>query len=47
MRVPAGSFNGFANLTFRQNQLTVEYRDLTNTWLLMEQREVSNGQLTG
>jgi Calcineurin-like phosphoesterase len=45
-KITAG-YNGFANLTFRGNQLTIEYRDLKNTQLLTERWEVNNGVLTG
>jgi Calcineurin-like phosphoesterase len=40
-------YNGFANLTFRGNQVTIEYRDLKNSLLLTENWQVLNGNLTG
>lgn len=40
-------FNGFANLLFQGNRLSVEYRDVQNNPLLSEQWEVTNGRLAG
>lgn len=40
-------YNGFVNLTFRANQLCVEYRDLKNNLLLSEDWQTVNGSLTG
>jgi hypothetical protein len=40
-------YNGFANLIFRNNRLAVEYRDLKDRVLLIEQWQVDNGVLTG
>jgi hypothetical protein len=40
-------YNGFANLTFRGNQVIIEYRDLTNALLLSECWQVANGNLSG
>jgi hypothetical protein len=40
-------YNGFANLIFNGNQLTIEYRDLTNQLLLTERWEVNEGVLMG
>jgi hypothetical protein len=40
-------YNGFANLTFKGNQLVIEYRDLKNNQLLIENWQVSDGNLTG
>ena len=40
-------YNGFANLTFKENRLLIEYRDLKNDLLLIENWEVVNGNLTG
>jgi hypothetical protein len=40
-------YNGFANLAFKRNELTIQYRDLKNTLLLTENWQVINGALTG
>jgi len=40
-------YNGFANLTFTANQLSVEYHDLKNNLLLTENWKVENGNLIG
>ena len=43
---PVG-FNGFVNLTFRGNTLTLDYRDLRNEQILTETWEVAGGRITG
>ena len=43
----AVGFNGFANLTFRGNTLTLDYRDLRNNQILTETWEVAGGRITG
>ena len=40
-------FNGFVNLTFADNKLKVDYRDVENRKLLEEEWEVDNGILQG
>jgi hypothetical protein len=40
-------FNGFANLTFKGNQLQIEHRDLNNDLLLTEDWKVVDGELIG
>lgn len=40
-------YNGFLNLTFRGNQLTVDYRDVRNIQLLTEEWKVEGGVLKG
>ena len=40
-------YNGFTNLTFKGNQLTVHYRDLTSALLLTENWEAGDRGLTG
>ncbi len=40
-------YNGLVNLTFRNNQLFIDYRDLKNNQLLTESWEVNNGVLAG
>lgn len=40
-------YNGFANLTFKANQLLIEYRDLKNNLLLTENWQVAGGNLIG
>jgi Calcineurin-like phosphoesterase len=40
-------YNGFANLTFEGNRVSIEYRDLKNNLLLTENWQVANGNLSG
>ena len=40
-------FNGYTNLTFKRNQLRVEYRDLNGTVLVREEWETRDGLLFG
>ncbi|MFI5311204.1 MAG: metallophosphoesterase [Gemmatimonadales bacterium] len=42
----AVGFNGYANLTFEGNRLTVEHRDLTGSLLITERWHTDAGQLT-
>src|SRR5713226_3013489 len=40
-------FNGFVNLTFQDNRLSIDYRDLRNQTLLEENWHVEDGMLRG
>lgn len=40
-------YNGFANLTFKKNQLSIDYRDLKGDQLLTETWQVVDGVFTG
>ncbi len=40
-------FNGFVNLTFQENRLSIDYRDLRNQTLLEENWHVEDGMLRG
>ena len=40
-------YNGFANLTFTGNRLTIDYRDVTNSQVMTETWETADGTLTG
>ena len=40
-------YNGFVNMTFKGNQLSIDYRDLKNNLFLTEEWAVENGRLTG
>ena len=40
-------YNGFANLTFKGNQVEIDYLDLNNELLLSETWQITNGNLSG